>query len=141
MFHKKVNYMNLLKSKLILSTLFASVAFTATASHAAQDPSKSTNVHSALVSNCKESASKAGKLTAAEAEKFCQCQVEAEGKMTKAQEWQIISTVNQKKSPSTLPFIQQQNREIQNCFGPQLTSKLKALTEEAMKQQAQASTK
>ena len=93
-----------------------------------------------LIGNCKESAGKGGKLTAAEADKFCTCQVDAEGRLTKAQEWQIISTVNQKKSPSSLPFIQQQNKAIQSCFGPQLTSKLKSLSEEAMKN-AQAAEK
>lgn len=128
--------MNLLKSKLLVSTLFASLGLIATASHAAQDPAKSNNVRGALISNCTESATKAGKLTSAEADKFCTCQVDAEGKITKAQEWQIISTVNQKKNPSSLPFIQQQNAAIQTCFGPQLTAKLKTLTEEAMKQQA-----
>ncbi|MEB3753501.1 hypothetical protein [Acinetobacter sp. MD2(2019)] len=125
--------MKFLNSKLVLSTVFSAVAFTATASHAAQDPSKSADVRGTLISNCKEGASKGGKLTAAEADKFCTCQVDAEGRLTKAQEWQIVSTVNQKKSPSTLPFVQQQNKAIQTCFGPQLTTKLKSLTEEAMK--------
>ncbi|WP_343596659.1 hypothetical protein [Acinetobacter sp.] len=125
--------MKFLNSQLVLSTVFSAVALTATASHAAQDPSKSTNVRGTLISNCKEGASKGGKLTAAEADKFCTCQVDAEGRLTKAQEWQIISTVNQKKSPSTLGFVQQQNKAIQTCFGPQLTAKLKTLTEEAMK--------
>ncbi|SDC05423.1 hypothetical protein [Acinetobacter boissieri] len=128
--------MKFLQSKLVLSTILASMGLVATATHAAQDPSKSTNVRSTLISNCKESATKAGKLSSTEADKFCSCQVDAEGKITKAQEWQIISTVNQKKSPSSLPFIQQQNAAVQTCFGPQLTTKLKALTEEAMKQQA-----
>lgn len=125
--------MKFLNSQLVLSTVFSAVALTATASHAAQDPSKSTNVRGTLISNCKEGAGKGGKLTAAEADKFCTCQVDAEGRLTKAQEWQIISTVNQKKSPSTLGFVQQQNKAIQTCFGPQLTAKLKTLTEEAMK--------
>lgn len=130
--------MNFLKSKTVYSTLFTLVSLTATASHAAQDPSKSSNVRGTLISNCKESATKAGKLSAGEVDKFCTCQVDAEGSLTKAQEWQIISTVNQKKSPSSLPFIQQQNKSIQTCFGPQLTAKLKQLTEEAMKSQAAA---
>ncbi|MFT4020447.1 MAG: hypothetical protein QM666_02890 [Acinetobacter sp.] len=125
--------MKFLNTKLILSTVFTAVAFTSTVSHAATDPSKSTNVRGTLISNCKENATKGGKLSSAEADKFCTCQVDAEGSLTKAQEWQIISTVNQKKSPSTLPFVQQQNKSIQTCFGPQLTSKLKSLTEEAMK--------
>ncbi|WP_269914103.1 hypothetical protein [Acinetobacter sp. HY1485] len=132
--------MKFLKSKLVLSTLFAATAFATTASHAMSDPSKSADVRGTLISNCKESASKAGKLTSSEADKFCACQVDAEGRLTKAQEWQIISTVNQKKSPSSLPFIQQQNAAIQKCFGPQLTTKLKTLTEEAMKN-AQANQK
>lgn len=43
------------------------------------------------------------------------------------------SAINQKKSPSTLAFVQKQNKDLQTCFGPQLTGKLKSLTEEAMK--------
>lgn len=125
--------MNFLKSKVLLSALFAATAFATTASHAMQDPSKSTDVRGTFISNCKESTTKAGKLTAAEADKFCACQVDAEGRLTTAQKWQIISTVNQKKSPSSLGFVQQQNATIQKCFGPQLVSKLKTLTEEAMK--------
>lgn len=125
--------MNFLKSKLILSTLLATAALTATASHAAQDPSKSTDVRGTLISNCKEGVGKAGKLTAAETDKFCSCNIDTEGRLTKSQEWQLVSAINQKKSPSALPFIQQQNKALQTCFGPQLTTKLKGLAEEAMK--------
>lgn len=37
------------------------------------------------------------------------------------------------ESPSSLAFVQQQNRDLKACFGPQLTTKLEKLTEEAMK--------
>ena len=127
-----------LKSNIILSTLVSAVAFMATASNAAetnklQEAYKSTNVKSALINVCKDETGKSKKLSSAEVSKYCTCAVEADGKLTNAQKWEIQSTVNQKKSPATLAFVQKQNKDLQACFGPQLTGKLKSLTEEAMK--------
>ena len=127
-----------LKSNIILSTLFSAVALMATASHAAesnklQEAYKSTNVKSALINVCKDETGKSKKLSAAEVSKYCTCAVEADGKLTNAQKWEMQSTINQKKSPATLAFVQKQNHDLQACFGPQLTGKLKSLTEEAMK--------
>ena len=127
-----------LKSNIILSTLVSAAALFATASHAAesnklQEAYKSTNVKSALINVCKEETAKGNKLSSAELSKYCTCAVEADGKLTNAQKWEIQSTINQKKSPSTLAFVQKQNKDLQACFGPQLTTKLKSLTEEAMK--------
>lgn len=41
--------------------------------------------------------------------------------------------LTKRKSPATLAFVQKQNQELQACFGPELTGKLKSLTEAAMK--------
>ncbi|MGN0936314.1 hypothetical protein B9T26_09145 [Acinetobacter sp. ANC 4169] len=127
-----------LKSNIILSTLVSAVALMATASNAAetnklQEAYKSTNVKSALINVCKEETGKSKKLSSAEVSKYCSCAVEADGRLTNAQKWEIQSTINQKKSPATLAFVQKQNKDLQACFGPQLTGKLKSLTEEAMK--------
>ncbi|MGB9192010.1 MULTISPECIES: hypothetical protein [unclassified Acinetobacter] len=127
-----------LKSNIILSTLVSAVALMATAANAAetnklQEAYKSTNVKSALINVCKEESAKGKKLTSAEVSKYCTCAVEADGRLTNAQKWEIQSTINQKKSPATLAFVQKQNKDLQACFGPQLTGKLKSLTEEAMK--------
>ncbi|NNH25770.1 hypothetical protein [Acinetobacter terrestris] len=127
-----------LKSNIILSTLVSAVALMTTASNAAetnklQEAYKSTNVKSALINVCKNETSKSKKLSSAEVSKYCTCAVEADGKLTNAQKWEIQSTINQKKSPATLAFVQKQNKDLQACFGPQLTGKLKSLTEEAMK--------
>ena len=127
-----------LKSNIILSTLVSAVALMATASNAAetnklQEAYKSTNVKSALINVCKEETGKSKKLSSSEVSKYCTCAVEADGKLTNAQKWEIQSTINQKKSPATLAFVQKQNKDLQACFGPQLTGKLKSLTEEAMK--------
>ncbi len=43
------------------------------------------------------------------------------------------SAINAKKSPSSLAFVQQQNKDLQACLGAPLVSKLEKLTEEAMK--------
>lgn len=91
------------------------------------------NVKAALINVCKEETAKGKKLTTAEVSKYCTCAVEADGKLTNAQKWEIQSAINQKKSPATLAFVQKQNKDLQACFGPQLTGKLKTLTEEAMK--------
>lgn len=127
-----------LKSNIILSTLFSAVALMTTVTHAAesnklQEAYKSTNVKSALINVCKDETGKSKKLSAAEVSKYCTCAVEADGKLTNSQKWEIQSSVNQKKSPATLAFVQKQNKDLQACFGPQLTGKLKTLTEDAMK--------
>lgn len=127
-----------LKSNIILSTLFSAVALMTTVTHAAesnklQEAYKSTNVKSALINVCRDETGKSKKLSAAEVSKYCTCAVEADGKLTNSQKWEIQSSVNQKKSPATLAFVQKQNKDLQACFGPQLTGKLKTLTEDAMK--------
>lgn len=126
-----------LKSNIILSAIVSTVAVFATSAQAntdkLQQAYKSTNVKSALINVCKDETAKGKKLSAAEVSKYCTCAVEADGKLTNAQKWEIQSTINQKKSPSTLAFVQKQNKDLQACFGPQLTGKLKTLTEEAMK--------
>ncbi|MDM1247050.1 hypothetical protein ACFODO_00585 [Acinetobacter sichuanensis] len=126
-----------LKSGLILSTLFSTVALFGTTAqadnNALQQAYKSSNVKSALIGVCKTETAKGGKLTSAEVSKYCSCAIESDGKLTNDQKWQIQSAINQKKSPSTLAFVQKQNQELQSCFGPQLTGKLKTLTEAAMK--------
>ena len=125
------------KSNLILSTMMSAAALFATATHAADNPLqaayKSTNVKSALVNVCKDQTAKGGKLTSAEVSKFCSCQIDAQGKVTEAQKWEIQSAINAKKSPSSLGFVQQQNKDLQACLGAPLVSKLEKLTEEAMK--------
>ena len=81
--------MKLLKSNLILSSLFSAAALMAGSAQAAENPVqaayKSTNVKGALINVCKDQTAKGGKLSAAEVSKFCSCQVEAQGKVTEAQ--------------------------------------------------------
>ncbi len=134
--------MNMLKSNIMLSIAVSATAIFASVAHADNDKLqqayKSTNVKSALINVCKEETGKGKKLSAAEVSKYCTCAVEADGRLTNAQKWDIQSAINQKKSPASLAFVQKQNKDLQACFGPQLTGKLKTLTEEAMKS-AQAS--
>ena len=129
--------MKFFKSNLILSTMMSAAALFATATHAADNPLqaayKSTNVKSALVNVCKDQTAKGGKLTSAEVSKFCSCNIEAQGKVTEAQKWEIQSAINAKKSPSSLAFVQQQNKDLQACLGAPLVTKLEKLTQEAMK--------
>ena len=133
-----------LKSNVILSALFSATALFATVvqADAMQDAFKSSNIKAGLINVCKQETGKAKKLTAAETAKYCTCAIETEGKMTTAQKWEVQSAINQKKSPSTLPVIQKQNADLKTCFGPQLTTKLQKLSEEAMKEaQAKAAAK
>ncbi|MFW1754249.1 hypothetical protein GFH30_08835 [Acinetobacter wanghuae] len=126
-----------LKSNIILSALVSAAALFASTAHAdnekLQQAYKSSNVKAGLINVCKSETGKGNKLTAAEVSKYCTCAVEADGRLTNAQKWEIQSTINQKKSPATLAFVQKQNKDLQACFGPQLTGKLKTLTEAAMK--------
>lgn len=129
--------MNILKTRFFAPALVAASACMTTTVFASeadlQQAYKSTNVKAALINVCKTETSKGGKLTAAEVAKYCGCAIESDGKLTNAQKWEIQSTINQKKSPSTLAFVQQQNQALKTCFGPQLTTKLQSLTEEAIK--------
>ncbi|AOA57677.1 hypothetical protein [Acinetobacter larvae] len=129
--------MNILKSVLCTSSVLGA-AMLANTSFAAdnaalQQAYSSSNVKNALIQVCKTETAKGGKLTAAEVSKYCTCAIESDGKLTNNQKWEIQSTINQKKNPSTLAFVQKQNQELLACFGPQLSAKLKTLTEEAMK--------
>lgn len=137
--------MKFFKSNLILSTMMSAAALLATGAHAADNPLqtayKSTNVKAALINVCKDQTAKGGKLTSAEVSKFCSCQIDAQGKVTEAQKWEIQSAINAKKSPSSLAFVQQQNKDLQACLGAPLVSKLEKLTEEAMKAAQQAQKK
>ena len=129
--------MKFLKSNLILSTMMSATALFAMATHAADNPLqaayKSTNVKAALVNVCKDQTAKGGKLTAAEVSKFCACNIEAQGKVTEAQKWEMQSAANAKKNPNTLPFVQQGYKDLQACLGTPLVSKLEKLTVEAVK--------
>lgn len=129
--------MNILKTRLFASSMLAAAACMTTTAFAAesdlQQAYKSTNVKAALINVCKAETKKGGKLTDAEIAKYCGCAIESDGKLTNAQKWEIQSTINQKKSPSTLAFVQQQNQSLKACFGPQLTTKLQSLTEAAVK--------
>ena len=120
-----------------MSSVFATAALFASVTHAddnkLQQAYKSTNVKGSLINVCKEETAKGGKLSAAEVAKYCTCAVEADGKMTNAQKWEIQSAINAKKSPASLAFVQQQNKSLLACFGPDLSGKLQSLTEAAMK--------
>lgn len=131
--------MKSLKSNIILSSFISALAMVATASHAAEvnkmeQAYKSSNVKSSLVSLCKEETGKSGKLNASEVSKYCTCAIDSDGKLTNNQKWEIQSSINQKKNPSSLAFVQKQNQELKACFGPQLTKKLETLTQQAMKE-------
>jgi hypothetical protein len=135
-----------LKSNIILSTFISALAMVGTASHAAEankmeQAYKSSNVKNSLVGVCKDETAKSGKLNASEVSKYCTCAIESDGKLTNNQKWEIQSAINQKKNPSTLPFVQKQNQELKACFGSALTTKLENLTQQAMKEaQAKAAT-
>lgn len=115
----------------MVSAIMSVAALFATTTHANNDKlekiSKSTNVKAAIINVCKEEAAKGKKLTTAEVSKYCTCAVEADGKVTNAQKWEIQSAINQKKNPATLDFVQKQDKDLEKCIGPQLTNKLKAL--------------
>ncbi|WLF83305.1 hypothetical protein [Moraxella sp. ZY210820] len=119
--------MNLL-SKIALSTTVLVSAITTPVAMA--NPYQSTNIKAALLQDCTTSMTKGGKLSAADAKKLCNCQVEAQGKMTVAQQWEIQSAINAKKSPESLAFVQQQNKNLLACYGTDLTAKLQKLAQQ-----------
>ncbi len=65
---------------------------------------KSTNVKGALINVCKDQTAKGGKLSSAEVSKFCSCQVEAQGKVTEAQKWEIQRRNQCEEKPKLFSF-------------------------------------
>ena len=126
------------KTNIILSTMISAFAILSTTAHADDEALKkayqSANVKDALINVCKTETAKGKQLSTAEVAKYCTCAVEADGKLTNAQKWEIQSAVNQKKNPSTLAFVQKQNADLKACFGAPLTTKLQQLSEAAMSQ-------
>lgn len=138
--------MNFLKATVVYSTLMSALAFSLTAQAADQQRLQkifqSSNIKAGLVDMCKQDSSKTGKLSAAEVDKYCKCSIDADGKITNEQKWEIQSAINAKKNPSTLAFVQQQNASLETCFGAPLTAKVKQLAADAAKaQQAQQAQK
>ncbi len=115
----------------MVSAIMSVAALFATTTHANNDKLqqayKSTNVKAAMTNVCKEEFGKGTGLSAADISKYCTCSIKIQGTTTKEQEWEIRSAINQKKSPATLAFVQKQNQDLEACFGPQLTNKLKTL--------------
>lgn len=127
--------MTISKTALLVSSLFSATLLSSTLATAdTASIAKSTNVKAAIINECKTQITKKGDLTATEASKYCTCDTDIKGKITMAQQWELQSTINAKKSPSTLGFIQKQNTDMKNCLGPQLTSKIQTLSEAAMKE-------
>lgn len=146
-----------IKAKLLATSLLSLSALFSTASFANNDQAKakaefeamkkeyttamknagsSSNVRDGLIKACAipyKQAVKYKKLTQSDVNKLCTCEVDAEGKLTQAQKWQIQSTINQKKNPATLDFVKKQSQNVQSCVGPQLASKLNSLAAEANK--------
>ena len=134
--------MNFLKSTAVYSTLFSALALSLTA-HAAdqqrlQKIFQGTNIKGGLVDMCKEDSGKSGKLSAAEVDKYCKCSIDADGKITNEQKWEIQSAINAKKNPASIAFVQQQNASLEACFGAPLTAKVKQLAMDAAKAQQAA---
>ena len=126
--------MKISKTGLLLTSLFSAAMLSSTVASAdASSIAKSTNVKAAIIAECKTQITKKGGLTAAEAGKYCTCDTDIKGKTTMAQQWELQSAINAKKSPSTLSFIQKQNADMKACLGPQLTGKIQGLAEAAMK--------
>lgn len=123
------------KSNIILST-FTALTLAASASYANENSKmeqvySSQNVKSALINVCKEETAKSGKLKAVEVTKYCSCVIEADGRMTNNQKWEIQSTLNKKQNPATLAFVQKQKKDVEACFGPDLTKRLTELAQAA----------
>ena len=126
--------MKISKTGLLLTSLFSAAMFGSTlASAAAASIAKSTNVKAAIIAECKKQKTKKGGLNATEAAKYCTCDTDIKGKTTLAQQWELQSTINAKKSPSTLAFIQKQNADMKACLGAPLISKIQTLAEAEMK--------
>ncbi len=49
------------------------------------------------------------------ANKLCSCTIDVRSKMTIGQMWEIESYAQDKKDPSTLPYVKKMQQELQQC--------------------------
>jgi hypothetical protein len=52
----------------------------------------------------------------ANATKLCECTVGVRSEMTIGQTWEIESMAQNKKDPSTLPYVKKMQKDLQQCF-------------------------
>lgn len=128
---------NILLSAIIALTSCVSVATFADTNDQAKKLEaayKSTNIKQGLVNVCVDDYTKAGalnKLTKADVNKLCSCNVESRGRMTESTKWELQSATNAKnqaKVKETLTRLQKaEEPKIKACLGADLQKKLLSL--------------
>ena len=100
---------------------------------------KSSDVRGGLIKACGIQYKKAldlKMLTQADVTKLCTCTVDAEGKVTQAQKWEIQSAVNAKNQTKfqqlQTALMKQQGDSVKKCVGTALDQKLTKLAQQAM---------
>lgn len=74
-------------------------------------------------------------MTSAEANKLCACSVDAEGRVTNADNWALQSAVNAKNAKLVqnlqINMLKKQGDSIRACVGPALSQKIARLVQQA----------
>lgn len=117
----------LLSSVLAAATLFSTASFADAASDRKaklQTIYKSNNIKQGLINNCVEEQNKLGAskvLSKTEVSLLCKCNVESEGRMTQAQQWDLQSAQNagDKAKFGTLMqnFAKSEQPKVKACLG------------------------
>ena len=99
---------------------------------------KSADIRGGLIKACGIQYKKAVSLkmlTQADVTKLCTCTVDAEGKITEAQKWEVQSAVNSKNQTKIQQLqssiIKKQGETVKQCVGSALDQKLAKLAQQA----------
>lgn len=131
-----------MKSKILFSTIIALTSFVSATTFADNNEQakkleaayQSTNIKQGLVNVCVDDYTKAGalnKLTKADVNKLCSCNVESRGRMTESTKWELQSATNAKNQAKVKEILTRLQKaeepKIKACLGADLQKKLLSL--------------
>lgn len=123
-----------LSSILAVTSLFTVSAFAAPAADGQaklQTIYKSSNIKQGLINACVEDQNKMGAskvLSKTEVTQLCKCNIESQGRMTNADQWDLQSAQNAKDKDKYIALMQKfgksEQPKVKSCLGTALDSKL-----------------
>lgn len=129
-----------MKSNLLLSSVVAVATFFSASSFAApaadnqaklQSIYKSNNIKQGLINACVDEQNKLGAskvLSKSEVTQLCKCNVESQGRMTNADQWELQSAQNAKDKNKYVALMQKfgkaEQPKVKACLGSALDAKL-----------------
>ncbi len=132
-----------MKSNILLSSVFAAATLFSASTFAApatdnqaklQSIYKSSNIKQGLINACVEEQNKLGAakvLSKTEVTQLCKCNIESQGRMTNADQWELQSAQNAKDKNKYVALMQKfgksEQPKVKACLGTALDTKLASM--------------